>query len=384
MRKLRTLPPLLAVAGLFLAGCRGGGGDPVVLGVAGPMQMANGQSVRNAAQMAVDEINRAGGVRGRTFQISVRDDGANESKGIEIARDFRTNDSVVAVIGHVNSAVSIKAAPTYNLAKGVNDSVPGRPVVEITPASSSPGLTAAGPWTFRVTPTDLEFSPVLAEWAHGRLGSRRAVVLYANDEYGQGVMASFADAFRARGGEVVEADPYLARDMKNPVAVDPYLARAVRRGADALVIGGQAEAGATIIAAARRLGFRGPILGSDGLTGIKDAGAVGEGVFVSSAFLPDASTPEAKQFVEAYRARYGKLPDHRAAQAYDIVYLLRDAVEAVGPDRDAIRGYLADVGTKRPEHRGVSGAIHFDANGDAQKKPVVIGVVRGGQLVTAR
>jgi len=336
--------------------------------------------------MAVDEINRQLGENGRNYELLIRDDERNESKGIEVARDLRKDPRVVAVIGHVNSAVSVKAAPIYNMPAGESDDVPGDPLVEISPASSAPALTGAGPWTFRVTPTDLEFSPVLARHARERLGSRKAAVLYANDEYGQGVTSTFEAAFRRQGGEIVSADPYLPDVLKNPAALDPYLVRAIRRGADALVIGGQADAGVSIIQAARRLGYTGPILGADGLTGVKDAGGVGEGVFVSSAFLPDRNTDAARKFVAAFRARYNSAPDHRAAQTYDIVYLLHQAITEVGPDREAIRAYLAQVGRPggRPAFEGVTGRIQFDANGDVVEKPVVIGVVRGKELVTAR
>jgi branched-chain amino acid transport system substrate-binding protein len=381
MRSTRTA--LGAALALVLTACGGGEGE-IALGVAGPMQVANGLSVRRAAEMAVDEINQADGVKGRTLRLVVRDDDRSERRGLEIARDFRANDSVVAVIGHVNSAVSIRAAPVYNMPEGENDSIPGEPVLQISPASSAPALSRAGPWTFRVTPTDLEFAPVLANWARTRLGSRRAAVLYANDEYGQGVTESFGAAFRRQGGEIVAADPYLPEVLKAQSGVDPYLARAIRRGADALVIGGQSTEGVPIITAARRLGFRGPILGSDGMTGVKDAGAVGEGVFVSSAFLADADRPKARRFVEEFRRRYGVAPDHRAAQTYDIVYLLRDAMREVGTGREALRDYVAAVGRGKPAHDGVSGEIRFNEDGDVVKKPVVIGVVRGGQLVTAR
>lgn len=376
----RALAMLSAAA---LAAC-GGTGEPIVIGVAAPLKVTNGQSVQQAAQMAVEEINAAGGIGGRALKLELQDDDASESLGIEVARDLRANEAVVAVIGHVNSAVSVKAAPIYNMP--VNDSVPGEPLVEISPASSAPALTGAGPWTFRVTPTDLEFSPRLAEWAHGRLRSRRAAVLYANDEYGQGVTSTFEAAFRQQGGEIVAADPYLPATFKDTAGVDPYIVRAIRRGADALVIGGQAAEGVTIIRAARRLGYTGPILGSDGITGVKDANGAGEGVYVSSAFLADRDSKKAQEFVAGYRRRYNRAPDHRAAQAYDIVYLLADAMREQGVSRAAIREYLEKVG--RPNgvspFQGVSGDISFDENGDVVKKPVVIGVVRGGELVTAR
>ena len=381
------LPPAfraVAVLSVLAAAACAGSKEPIVIGVAGPLKVTNGRSVQQAAEMAIAEINDAGGVGGRMLKLELRDDEASESRGIDVARDLRANEAVVAVIGHVNSAVSVKAAPIYNMA--ANDSVAGDPLVEISPASSAPALTGAGPWTFRVTPTDLEFSPALAQWAHGRLGSRRAAVLYANDEYGQGVTSTFEAAFRREGGQIVTADPYLPGLLQNPAALDAYIVRAMRRGADALVIGGQADAAVSIIQAARRLGYQGPILGSDGVTGVKDAKGVGEGVFVSSAFLADRDSDRARKFVAGYRARFHRAPDHRAAQAYDIVFMLRDALREGGTDREAIREYLERVG--RPggiaAFDGVSGRIQFDENGDVVKKPVTIGVVRGGELVTAR
>ncbi|HEX6747939.1 MAG TPA: ABC transporter substrate-binding protein [Longimicrobium sp.] len=371
---------LIPLAALLLAGCGKGGGE-VVIGIAGPLNKPNGRSMKLAAQMAADEINRQGGIDGRQVRLEFGDDDADPAKAIEVARALRENAAVVAVVGHVNSAASLKAASIYNAVN--NDSVGGSPVLQISPASSSPQLTNAGDWTFRICPTDLEFSPALARWAV-RLGRRKAAVLYANDDYGQGVMTTFADAFGRDGGAVVSRDPYLPAVYESPGALDPYLQRALQRGADALVIGGQAPEGLKIIAAARRLGFTGPILGSDGLTGVKDGGPVAEGVFVSSAFLPDRPADKAQQFVNAYRQRYREMPDHRGAMTYDVIYLLKDAIEHSGAGRQELRDYVAGIGSSHPEFAGVSGTIKFDRNGDVVGKEVAVGVVRNGQLVTAR
>jgi branched-chain amino acid transport system substrate-binding protein len=379
--KTRSGIVLLLLAAAALGGCGDGGRGEVVIGIAGPLNKANGRSMRLAAQMAAAEINRAGGIGGDTVRLEFGDDDADASKAIEVARQLRANPAVVAVVGHVNSAASLKAATIYNAVD--NDSVPGEPVLQVSPASSSPSLTGAGEWTFRICPTDLEFSPVLARWA-SQLGKRRAAVLYVNDEYGQGVNAAFRDAFTRAGGAIVSDDPYLPATYERPDALDPYLVRAFRRGADALVIGGQAQEGLKIIAAARRLGFTGPILGSDGLTGVKDGGPVAEGVYVSSAFLPDRPSETAQRFVQAYRQRYNELPDHRGAMTYDVLFLLKEAIERAGRDRRAVRDYVAGVGTSRAKFDGVSGSIQFDRNGDVVGKEVAVGVVRGGQLVTSR
>jgi branched-chain amino acid transport system substrate-binding protein len=371
-----------SLALLLTAACGGGGDDFVYLGVAGPLSAANGTSMRMAAEMAVEEINRDGGIGGRQVRLVMMDDKGDPQVALTVADSLRRDPRVVAVIGHLNSGASIKAATIYNAPAGEQA---GEPLMHISPASSAPAFTQAGPWSFRVTPTDLEFSPVLARGAT-ELGRRRAAVLYANDDYGQGVMTTFERAFRNGGGTVVSADPYLPAVVESGTELDPYLSRAIRRGADALVIGGQAETGLKIVQAARRLGFTGPILGSDGLTGLKDAGAPAEGVFVSSAFLPDRPTELARQFVSRYRARYNNaLPDHRGAMTYDVINLLRRSINEVGTDRQKLRDYVARIGADggEPAFEGVSGTIRFDRNGDVTGKEVSLGVVRGGQLVTA-
>jgi branched-chain amino acid transport system substrate-binding protein len=377
-RKYASVAGALALAAV-LSAC-GGEKEKIYIGLAGPLSAANGISMKQAAEMAVAEINDSGGIDDRMIELVMLDDSADQSRGITVATELKRDRRIVAVIGHVNSSVSLKAAAIYN----ATDDSTGSPVLQISPASSSPALTQAGDWTFRVTPTDLEFSPELARHAR-RLGLSRAAVLYVNDDYGQGVMTTFQSAFQRQRGQVVAADPFLTTVMERGTELDPYLMRAMGRGADALVIGGQAAEGIKIIQAARRLGFRGQILGSDGLTGVKDAGAVAEGVFVSSAFLPDRPDTTAQRFVADYRRRYNTLPDHRGAMTYDIVYLLRDAISEAGTDRGALRDHVARIGSQGgpPAHAGVSGPIAFDENGDVRGKPVAVGVVRRGQLVTA-
>ena len=360
---------------LGLSAC--GSDEPLYIAIAGPLSAANGVSMERAARMAADEINRGDGMGGRRVELVMVDDSASPDRAIRMASQLRARGEIVAVIGHINSSVSLRAATIYNATSGE-----GAPLLQISPASSAPALTQAGEWTFRITPTDLEFAPALARQAQ-RMGRTRAAVLYVNDDYGQGVASSFDEAFRQVGGAVVSEDPYLPVTVARGDELDPYLTRALARNVDALVIGGQAEAGLKIIAAARRLGYSGPILGADGLTAIKDGGPIAEGVFISSSFLPDRPGEQAQTFVQRYRERFQSLPDHRGAMTYDIMYLLQRAVEEGGDSRQALRDYVAGIGTRTPAFQGVSGRIAFDENGDVQGKEVMVGVVRGGQLVTS-
>ncbi len=391
MTAARTLRRAAApVALAALAACGAGGADaPIHIGLAGPISQASGRSMQLGAEMAIEEINRAGGIHGRPLALVVKDDEANDEKAIAVATELRDDPRIVAVVGHMNSFATRAAARIYN-----DDD---RGVVELSPVSSSPDISEAGPWTFRVCPTDLQHAPALADWVHGRLGRTRAAVLYSNDAYGRGIVDVFTESFRRAGGSVIARDPFLPQ-IVDSIGVDPFLERAIRNRMDALVIAGQAEQAVAIIRAARRLGYRGPVLGADGLTGLRDAGAIAEGVYITSAFLPDRPTEEARRFVDAYVERYGELPDHRSAMTYDAVHLLARALREVDAARDrhaepsmresavvrrAIRDYLAGVGTEHPPFEGVSGTIIFDENGDVAAKDVAVGIIRNGRIVTA-
>jgi branched-chain amino acid transport system substrate-binding protein len=371
-----TKPALLALLAL-LAGCAESSREPIRIGVAGPIGQANGRSMKLAAEMAAEEINSGSGIGGRRVELVILDDEASPQKAIQVASYLRDSTQVVAVVGHVNSPATLAAATIYN------DEVNG--LSQISPASSSPLVTQAGPWTFRVCPSDLLHGPAVAGWTYDRLGSRRAAVLYTNDQYGRGVSETFSEAFRRAGGAVVALDPYLKQTAEEG-EIRPFLERALARGMDALMIAGQADPGIRIVQAARRMGFRGPVVGADGMTGVKDAGTDAEGIYVSSAFLPDRSSPEAQAFVRAYREKYNELPDHRGAMSYDAVKLLARALAQTGPDRRKLRDYLERVGREggSPAYDGVSGRIAFDENGDVPGKEVSVGMVRGGQLVSAK
>jgi branched-chain amino acid transport system substrate-binding protein len=367
---------LCALTPLVAGGCSATDTEPIYLGLAGPLEKPNGRSFRLAAEMAVEEINRAGGIRGRPLALVVKDDEADSNRAIDVATELRDNRGVVAVIGHVNSAQTLAAAKIYN------DERNG--VVAITPASTSPLIAEAGPWTFRVCPSELNHGATLARWIYGKLGRRRAAILYANDGYGRGVHDSFIPAFVREGGEIVGDDPYLPALYEDDRALDPYLERAIRNRMDALVIAGQSAEALKILRAARRLGYTGPVFASEAATDLKDAGPIAEGVYIPSAFVPDRHTTAAQQFVKAYIDRYRELPDSRGAMAYDAVYLLKQVIEEVGTDRRKIRDRLAAVGRGAPAYEGITGTIAFDENGDAVGKEVTIGVVENGRLVTAR
>lgn len=385
MRQARTRVLHAAAVVLLLTACgRRGDREPIVIGAAGPFEKPAGVSMKRAVQMAIDEINAGGGVGDRKLAVEWGDDNADTQQAIQVATKLRANPQVVAVVGHVQSGATLKAAPVYNTpaAEAAGELAGTDPLVAISPASSNPDVSRAGEWTFRVVPSDLEHAPALARQAQ-RLGGRRAAILFSNDDYGRGLMSGFVESFARSGGAVVARDPYLPALSESTGGLEPYLARALRRNPDVLLIAGPADGALRIVQAARQMGFSGPILGGDGLTGLKDAGAAAEGLFVSSAYIPDRADRASQDFVKAYQAKYNDLPDHRGAMAYDAVRLLAKVIDEVGTDRAAIRRRLEQINSSETGFAGVTGPIQFDSVGDVRGKPVTVGVIRGGRLVTA-
>ncbi|HEU5304112.1 MAG TPA: ABC transporter substrate-binding protein, partial [Gemmatimonadales bacterium] len=179
---------ILPVAGLLACGFSP---TPIRIGLAGSLSDPVGVPMKRAAELAVEEINAAGGIGGRPVELVARDDYADPDSAVFVASDLY-EAGVSAVIGHLYSSATLAAAPVYN---GGAD-----PVAAISPSSSSPDISTAGDYTFRLCPSDLAHGAALARWAHDTLRFSRGAVLYLNDQYGRGVRQSFVRDFTRRGG----------------------------------------------------------------------------------------------------------------------------------------------------------------------------------------
>jgi branched-chain amino acid transport system substrate-binding protein len=368
-RWARWGPSLLTGLTLLLAACNSSA-DPIRIGLAGSLSDPVGLPMKRAAELAVEQINANGGIEGRSVELVERDDYADPDSAVFVATDLY-EAGVSAVIGHLFSSTTLAAAPVYN-----GGAVP---VAAISPSSSSPDVTTAGDYTFRICPSDLAHGAALARWVHDTLRLQRGAMLYLNDQYGRGVRQMFVREFTRRGGVLLAIDPYLG----DTPDVGPYLDRLAKiGGVEFLVIAGNRGEAEEIIRQARQRGLRMPVLGGDGLEGIEEAGAIADGVFLSSAYLPTIVSPSNRAFLLAYRKKFptAGLPNQPAAATYDAVYLLRDVIRRAGPDREAVRRELAQVGTGAPAFKGVTGAVVFDARGDVPNHTVYIGVVHDGTV----
>jgi branched-chain amino acid transport system substrate-binding protein len=326
--------------------------------------------MKRAAELAAEEINAHGGVNGRRLELVLRDDYADPDSAVFVAGDLY-NSGVSAVVGHLFSGMTLAAAPVYN---GGDD-----PVVAISPSSSSPEVSGAGDYTFRICPSDLAHGTVLAHWVRDRLHLTRGAVLYLNDEYGRGIRQTFVAEFTRQGGTLDGVYPYLG---ERPDVV-PYLDRLAKGAApEFIVVAGNRGEAEEVLRQARKRGLMMPVLGGDGLEGIQEAGALAEGVYLSSPYFPSIPSALNRRFVDAFHRKYPSagMPNQPAAAAYDAVYLLRDVIAEVGGNRAAVRRALAGVGSVTPPHEGVTGTVAFDVNGDVPNQNVYIGMVRRGAV----
>ena len=363
------LTPALAAV---VAGCGASSGGTVRIGLAGAFDDPIGRPIKLAAELAVSEINAGGGIGGQKLELVEKNDYADPDSAVVVANALYSSD-VSAVIGHLFSGTTLAAAPVYNSGSD--------PVVAVSPSSSSPEVSGAGPWTFRVCPSDDAHGAALARWVRDRLGLVRGTVLYLNNEYGRGVRQRFVDEFTRRGGELLAESPYLG----DKPDVSAYLDRMVKDGrSQFLVIAGNRPEAEEILQQAHRRGINVPVLGGDGLEGIEGAGSLAEGVYTSMAYISLLDTPANRKFVAAYRSRYpdAPAPNQPAAATYDAVYLLRDVIAKSGPSRRSVLDGVKQINPANP-FQGVTGAIAFDSLGDVPNRQVYIGVVHGGAVQLA-
>jgi branched-chain amino acid transport system substrate-binding protein len=345
--------------------------DPILIGWGGgPLNDSTVTPSLHTARLAVEEINQAGGIKGRPLRLVVLEDGGEADSAMRVA-SMLVDSGVVAVIGHIYSSTTLASAPVYNNSRN--------PVLQISPSATSPTISSAGDYTFRVCPSDLQYGGALARFVRNSLGLARGVVLYVNNDYGRGIRRTFSEEFIRLGGTVSEVDPFLEEAPE----IGAYLERVNQTGtAEFIIVAANIAEGEQVLQQIRNRNIRLPVLGGDGFDGLEDKGPIAEGIYASTVYLPTLNTEANRKFLEAYRARFplGNPVDYSAAASYDIVYLLRDALLQAGTDRRALRDAVADIGRGTPAFQGLTGAIAFDENGDVPQLNIQIGVIRNGTL----
>jgi branched-chain amino acid transport system substrate-binding protein len=370
-RILGLIPTLAALS--FLAGCgaeKPPGAEGIQVGFFGALTGPTAtfaQSGRNGVQMAVEELNAAGGVLGgKHIELLVEDDRGEASEAASAVSKLITRDHVVALIGEQASSRTIAAAP---IAQSYG-------VPMISPTSTSADVTKKGDYIFRVCFTDPYQGAVLSSFARENLKANTAAQLVdVRNDYSVGLAQAFRESFEKAGGRILAEQNYSEGDRDfsaQLTAIRPL-------DPDVLVVPGYYTDAGLIARQAKALGIRATLLGGDGwdspkLTEI--GGDTVEGAYFSNHYSVDDPSPAVQQFVAAYRKKYGANPDSIAALSYDAARLLADAIRRAGStEGKRMRDALAET----KDFSGVSGMIKMDADRNPIK-PAVVLKVEGGRF----
>lgn len=358
---------VLLALGLVSAGISGcGAKSEIVIGVnaelTGSIPVV-GQSCKNAAQMAVDEINGAGGldVGGKKYKVAlvVEDNEDKAESAAAAAQKMINQNRVLAMIG---PNASRNAIPAAAIAEGAK-------VPMISPWSTNPKTTEGKKFVFRAAFIDDFQGVVTAKFSMDKLGARTAAVLYdVASEYNKGIAEIYKKTFEAAGGKVVAFESYTTGDKD----FSSQLTKIKDANPDVLFLPNYYSEVPLQVQQARKLGYQGKIVGSDSWGSpeiIKLGGADMEGLFFSTHYAPDIATPVAQKFITAYKTKFGNTPDDVAALTYDSFGLLFQAIKAAGKaDRQAVRDALAAI----TQYDGVTGLMQFKGTGDPVKSAVII------------
>jgi branched-chain amino acid transport system substrate-binding protein len=368
--KKTSAPPSSAPSGGTAAapgGTPGVTGDTILIGEVGSLtgsEATFGISTRNAIDLAIREVNAAGGVKGKKIELRVYDNQSKPEEAANAANRLINQDNVLLILGEVASSNSIAMATKAQPAK----------VPMISNASTNPRVTEIGDYIFRVCFIDPFQGYVMAKFAHDNLKMNKVAVLRdLGSDYSQGLADVFERKFTEMGGKIVARETY----TKGSTDFRSQLTAIKRSSPEAIYIPGYYNDIGLIARQARELGITATLMGGDGWDSEKLfelGGSAIDGSYFSNHYSPDDPNPRIQKFIAAYKAAYGSVPDALAALGYDAAMVAVDAIKrAPSFDRAAIRDAIAQT----KNFHGVTGSITLDEKRNATKPAVVLEVSKG-------
>ena len=372
MKRLSTLPFLLLSGAAMLWACGKKGVPDLAVGVIAELSgdiPAVGASCKSAAEMAVAELNEAGGVRvagkDHLLRLEIEDSKGTAAEAVEAAKRLVKDDKVLAIVG---PNASLGAVPAAQVAEDGKVSM-------ISPWSTNPKTTAGKKWIFRACFTDAFEGHVLAKFATGYVQATKAAILYdPGSEAPKSQAELFRKDFEDAGGKVVAFETYKTGDKD----FTPQLGRIKAASPDLIFLPSYYNEVPLQLQQAHKLGINVRFLGSDNWSSpelVKSSGPDAEGATYCNHYSPDARVDAVARFVAHYRNKFGQTPDDVAALTYDSFMLLAKALSGAAKlDREAIRDALAKI----RDFDGVTGRMTFkEGSGDPVKSAVMMKVEGG-------
>ena len=326
---------------------------------------AYGISMKNALELAFEEINNKKLSGNQQINIVFQDSRGLPKDCITAFHNMLTTKNIPLIIGPMSSSEMLSIAPIAEREQ----------VVILSPSASSPAITDAGDFIFRIAPSDSYEGIMIATFIIERLKLSRVGIIFNNSEYGIGIINKFKDKFTASGGTVLISESYTEGTSDFRTQLD----KIKRTNPEAIYFVGYKELG-KIVKQAKELGLSAKYLSvslfedPDVLT---TAGQSAENViFPSISFDIRSDNQRAINFVAAYAKKYGKKPDAFAASAYDAAYIVAEAIREGGNDATKIKNALYTI----KNFNGLLGNFGFDSNGDVIL-PLRLKEVKNGEFV---
>ena len=346
--KRSTLIKLSVAAAAFAVAGMAAASEPIKIGVAGPFtggSSSMGVSMRDGVRMAVDEINKSGGVMGRQLQLIERDDEAKNERGVQIAQELINKEKVVAAVGYINTGVALASQRFFQDAK-----IPVMNNVATGSLITQQFKDQPDNYIFRNSAHDSIQAPMIVEEAITRKGFKKVAILADSTNYGQLGREDLEKALTAKGIKAVAVEKFNIKD----VDMTAQLLKAKEAGAEAVLTYAIGPELAQIANGMTKLGWKVPMIGSWTLSManfIDNAGPGGEGARMPQTFIQEPTTPKRQSFIINYLRTFSPKNARidspvSAAQGYDSIYLLAAAIkQANSTEGPKIRAALEDLKT---------------------------------------
>ena len=385
MKKFISVMLVAAMAVTALTGCGSNSGssskkdaDKYYIGGIGPTTGATaiyGTAVKNGAQIAVDEINAAGGINGKQIEYRFEDDQNDAEKSVNAYNTLK-DWGMQMLVGTTTTAPCIAVA-----GKTASDNM-----FQITPSASAPSVLSSGNGNiFQVCFTDPNQGIASAQYiAENKLAKKIGIIYDSSDVYSSGIEEKFEAEAKDKGLQIVSKAAFTA-DSKTDFGTQ--LQKAKDAGADLLFLPIYYQEASIILKQADTMGYKPKFFGVDGMDGILTVEnfdtKLAEGVMLLTPFAADAKDKAVQKFVKTYKEQYEDTPNQFAADSYDAVYALKAAIEEskATPDMsasdmcDALKGAMTKI--KMQGLTGGKDGLTWNESGEVTKSPKAV-IIKNG------
>lgn len=380
---------LVMTLGMFLAACGGGGGSnqatsgennsgqgggdaensgaiEAKIGVISWLTGSGasyGEAITNGVKLAAEEINAKGEVK---LELIIEDSAGKQEQALSAAQKLMNSDNVTALLGPTLSTEMNVVGPEAELA--------GVPTMGTSVTAK--GIPEIGDYIFRDSIPESLAIPAAMKKAVEKYNAKKVAIMYGNDDvFTKSGYDTMHETAEKMGLEILTIETF----QKGQSDYNAQLTKIKNLNPDLILCSALYNEGAVILDQARKMGIDVPFVGGNGFNSpevINIAGEAANGLIVATPWFAGKDDPKVQEFVTKYSEKYGKEPDQFAAQAYDGLYLLAEAIKNAGEaDRDAVRDALAAI----KDFQGVLGVMSFDEVGDIVMDPNVL-IVEDGKF----